>query len=691
MRKALLYQFADSGTLPRFIFDGKMLVTPYLLSKEQMTLVTSLKESASEPITISITLIKELTKLDSGFLQFFNILVRNCLSGLDLELIGRNFFDPKGSITIPEFRLELWPGYVTSIRHHESNILMCAEVSHKILRMDTVLDVLKKCFAEKRDRFQDEAKRLLLGTIIITRYNNKTYRIDDIRFDMKPQNTFETKKGVVSFVQYYKDRYKIDIRDPQQPLLESLPKQSDIRRGFDKPSILVPELCHLTGLSDDQRSNFNLMSAVGNYTRTAPPQRVEGLLKLSQRFRNSPKVVEEFKKWDLSIEPNLETISNARTLPPEMILQGGGRTCSYQVHNADWGGALRSFKMYSCLPCQRWICLYPEQEQQVVTRFIDLLTKSANGMGFQLAKPKPMTMPNNRPSTYSSAVEEAVKQGPSMVMVVIPNNRSEAYKIIKKICCVRHPVPSQVMTGTILRKEKAIASVASKVALQMASKLGNAPWAIKIPIPDAMICGFDVFHDTTKKGLAVGAFVSTFDATFTRYHSSVTFHHNDEELTPELGGCLSKALQAYGNANKKLPDKIFIYRDGVGDGQIEHVKQEEIQVLRRVFKQFRQDYNPKLCFVIVSKRVNAKFFSKAGGQFQNPPSGTVIDDVVTLPERYDFFLVSQSVRQGTVNPTSFNVIEDDIALKPDHLQKLTYKLSHMYYNWTGTVRVPCVW
>ena len=50
-----------------------------------------------------------------------------------------------------------------------------------------------------------------------------------------------------------------------------------------------------------------------------------------------------------------------------------------------------------------------------------------------------------------------------------------------------------------------------------------------------------------------------------------------------------------------------------------------------------------------------------------------IDDVVTLPERYDFFLVSQSVRQGTVNPTSYNVIEDSSGLRPDHLQKLTYK------------------
>ena len=49
--------------------------------------------------------------------------------------------------------------------------------------------------------------------------------------------------------------------------------------------------------------------------------------------------------------------------------------------------------------------------------------------------------------------------------------------------------------------------------------------------------------------------------------------------------------------------------------------------------------------------------------------------------RYDFFLVSQSVRQGTVTPTHFNVICDTSGLRPDHMQRLTYKLCHLYYNW----------
>ena len=49
--------------------------------------------------------------------------------------------------------------------------------------------------------------------------------------------------------------------------------------------------------------------------------------------------------------------------------------------------------------------------------------------------------------------------------------------------------------------------------------------------------------------------------------------------------------------------------------------------------------------------------------------------------RFDFFLVSQSVRQGTVSPTHYNVIEDSSGLTPDHFQRLTYKLTHLYYNW----------
>ena len=130
------------------------------------------------------------------------------------------------------------------------------------------------------------------------------------------------------------------------------------------------------------------------------------------------------------------------------------------------------------------------------------------------------------------------------------------------------------------------------------------------------------------------------------------------------------------------------FRDGVGDGQINYVLEHEVAAIEDCFKKSGME-GVKFTYIIVSKRINTRFF-KINGKPSNPDSGTIIDDVVTLPERYDFFLVSQSVRQGTVNPTSYNVVQDNSGLKPEHLQRLTYKLTHLYFNWPGTVRVPMV-
>ena len=92
-------------------------------------------------------------------------------------------------------------------------------------------------------------------------------------------------------------------------------------------------------------------------------------------------------------------------------------------------------------------------------------------------------------------------------------------------------------------------------------------------------------------------------------------------------------------------------------------------------------YNPGLAYIIVSKRINTRFFEKSGQNYNNPPAGVVVDNTVTLKERFDFFLVSQSVNQGTVSPTSYHVIEDTGKTHPDIHQRVAYGLTHLYYNW----------
>merc|ERR1711962_598254 len=204
-----------------------------------------------------------------------------------------------------------------------------------------------------------------------------------------------------------------------------------------------------------------------------------------------------------------------------------------------------------------------------------------------------------------------------------------------------------------------------------------------------MVIGYDTYHDSAQKGRSAGALVASLNKTFTKYLSVANLHTNPaQELDDNICPAIARALRKYNDLNGEMPQRIILYRDGVGDGQINYVLEHEIKAIEKCFQAAGINQSElKFTYIIVSKRINTRFF-RMNGKPSNPPSGTVVDSDVTLPERYDFFLVSQSVNQGTVNPTSYNVVKDTSGLLPKHIQALTYKLAHLYYNWPGTVRVP---
>lgn len=78
-----------------------------------------------------------------------------------------------------------------------------------------------------------------------------------------------------------------------------------------------------------------------------------------------------------------------------------------------------------------------------------------------------------------------------------------------------------------------------------------------------------------------------------------------------------------------MPDRIFIYRDGCGDGQFEGVAQFEIPQIERAFSEVNEKYSPQLTVFIVKKRGNTRFFLKENRQdFGNAKMGTVIDQTI---------------------------------------------------------------
>lgn len=200
-------------------------------------------------------------------------------------------------------------------------------------------------------------------------------------------------------------------------------------------------------------------------------------------------------------------------------------------------------------------------------------------------------------------------------------------------------------------------SVATKVAIQMGCKLGGAPWHVKIPLGGLMTIGFDVARDSTDKKVSYGALVaSTVFQNKVEYFSCVSKHKNGEEMVNHFGQNILKALHEYKKMTNVLPKQILIYRDGVGDGQLEFIQQTEIAQLRERLDNFYQGQPYQLLFIVVAKRINTRLFLRTSREYDNPPPGTVVDDVITLPERY--------VHTSRYNSSS-NDINANIHLFPD--------------------------
>ena len=50
-------------------------------------------------------------------------------------------------------------------------------------------------------------------------------------------------------------------------------------------------------------------------------------------------------------------------------------------------------------------------------------------------------------------------------------------------------------------------SVAGKIAMQLNCKLGGDLWAVEVPLKGLMVVGYDTYHDSSKKGQSIGAYV----------------------------------------------------------------------------------------------------------------------------------------------------------------------------------------
>ena len=153
--------------LGKYIFDGTLLYGTTRFP-QPMELFTSRRNDDTR-IAIRLRLVGEVKKEDANHVNVMNIILRRCLKMLNLTMMKRNYFDSEAAIEIPQHKLTIWPGYLTTIHPHDSNYLLGVEIVHKVLRQDSALNVMERIRRECRTgNVWNEIKAALEGQIVMT-------------------------------------------------------------------------------------------------------------------------------------------------------------------------------------------------------------------------------------------------------------------------------------------------------------------------------------------------------------------------------------------------------------------------------------------------------------------------------------------------------------------------------------------
>ena len=69
----------------------------------------------------------------------------------------------------------------------------------------------------------------------------------------------------------------------------------------------------------------------------------------------------------------------------------------------------------------------------------------------------------------------------------------------------------------------------------------------------------------------------------TRFHSSAVFQRQGQEMVDALKVAFLASLVRYWECNHRWPSRVVVFRDGVGDGQMEATERHEAAQFLRAF------------------------------------------------------------------------------------------------------------
>ncbi|XP_015121395.1 piwi-like protein Siwi [Diachasma alloeum] len=662
------------------------VIGPYI--EERCSLYCTKKPPLELPLTdaenhIYLEFVNELEPQETRHLRMYEILMKRSLEELNFRMIGKCYYDLNSPRRIKNHTLEVCPGYMTAISKFDENVLIGVDVTHKVLSRMSVLDLLERAIEDHGPDYKDAFRTEVIGLSVWTLYDNKMYRIEGVTFSHSPLSQLPeaAQRGNMTYKEFFREKWGVEIQNSSQPMLiaDDTPRSG---RGRIEKCFLIPEVCAVAGLISSLKNETDVRSWIAAQRVVTPETRIERLEDVNHRLLSNPVLQREFEIWNMLMDSKLFEVSG-RILTPQKLIFGGG--CQADVDSeGNWLLAYNEKSFFHAKELRNWVVVTPSQYRVETQEFVAKVMK--NTRNFHLSKPRWVELTEITLEGYGSTLDRAFFEfEPKAVMVITPGRHPDIYPAIIKKCYEENSVPCQVITDGCFTSDEQD-DFAIKVAIQLNCKMGGTPWTIHMPLKRLMIVGVDVCQDKNDKNVNYISLIATLDRDLTHYVTLTSAYETDGQKTSCLTSHIFKALDKFRDANdNRLPSRIIIYRGSVLEREVRLITEHEVRrvhgALSRVYGDERR---LKLSYILVSTNAHSKLFHGS----RNPPLGTVVDSVITQPGRSDFYLVSHVAEDDTVSPTYYNVVHNSARLPLEKIEIISYKLTHMYFTNSHTIRVP---
>ena len=159
----------------------------------------------------------------------------------------------------------------------------------------------------------------------------------------------------------------------------------------------------------------------------------------------------------------------------------------------------------------------------------------------------------------------------------------------------------------------------------------------------------DVNHPGATENVfsSIAAAVGSYDEMFTKYVASISVQKKArDEMIDNVDTMIGELMEGYRKANGGYPENVFIFRDGVSEGQFDQIKTKECPKILETLKKCSTNRKINLTVLIVQKRHNTRFVRQEpvtkhnGKHTYNVPSGTVVDTAILDTNYPSFYLNS---------------------------------------------------